>query len=164
VIPARVRRHTFNLPGSAIPATAGKPHPTRQGHAFHIQMKKNNGYIAHGRGIMDYAAAAMELYCMAHPGSPSGVRRPQLFFRGDFGSRCLVQAWKKGLLGSALLSPRPCAPLMRNTLLDCIHQLTRSAGMADRVERRKLSEQCRKVRVLPGRHRGLSESFKQFEG
>src|SRR5438093_8679797 len=49
-------------------------------------MKRNSGRVS-GRGsVMDYEAAAteqMELYCRARPGSPSAVRRPQLFFRGE---------------------------------------------------------------------------------
>ena len=35
---------------------------------------------------MDYAATAMEqmeLYCTAHAGSPSSIRRPQLYFRSE---------------------------------------------------------------------------------
>jgi len=44
---------------------------------FYTKMKKN-GQVSTGRRVMDYAVAAMEqteLYCTAHPGSPSAVRR-----------------------------------------------------------------------------------------
>ena len=45
-----------------------------------------NGHTPRQRRVVDYAAAAveqMEQYCMEHPGSPSAVRRPQLFLRSD---------------------------------------------------------------------------------
>jgi len=65
-------------------------------------MKKNNGHIPFGRHVTDYADAAMEqmeLYCMAHPGSPSGVRRPQLFFRGELWVAVLGQSVEEGIVG-----------------------------------------------------------------
>jgi hypothetical protein len=65
-------------------------------------MKKNNGQIPRGRRVMDYAAAAMEqmeLYCMAHPGSPSAVRRPRLFFRGDLSIALLGPSVQEGIVG-----------------------------------------------------------------
>jgi hypothetical protein len=51
---------------------------------------------------MDYAAAAteqMELYSRAHPGSPSAVRRPQLFFRGDLWVAVLGPSVEEGIAG-----------------------------------------------------------------
>jgi hypothetical protein len=51
-------------------------------------MKNNNGRNSRGRHIMDHALVAMEqmeLYCEAHPRSPSAVRQPRLFVRGEFG-------------------------------------------------------------------------------
>src|SRR6266542_434140 len=65
-------------------------------------MKKNNGHIPGGHLIMDYAAAAMEqmeLYCTAHPGSPSAVRRPRLFFRGDLWIALLGSSVEDGIVG-----------------------------------------------------------------
>src|SRR5438034_11214404 len=65
-------------------------------------MKKNNGHISHGRRDMDYAAAAMqqmEFYCTAHPGSPSAVRKPQLFFRGDLWIALLGPSVEEGIVG-----------------------------------------------------------------
>jgi len=65
-------------------------------------MKKNNGQVSRGRGVVDYAAAAMEqveLYCAAHPGSPSAVCRPQLSFRGDLWIALLGPSFEEGIVG-----------------------------------------------------------------
>ena len=67
-------------------------------------------HTSRGRHITDYALAAMEqmeLYCQAHPGSPSAVRRPDYLFAASFGSHCSAQASKKGSLA---LGP-PLQPL-----------------------------------------------------
>ena len=51
---------------------------------------------------MDYALAAMEqmeLYCKAHPGSPSAVRRPRLFVRGDLWIALLGPSVEEGIVG-----------------------------------------------------------------
>ena len=55
-----------------LPGTTLKSHPVPQRHAFYNQMKKN-GQVPLPHRVMDDAAAAMkqmELYCIAHPGSP----------------------------------------------------------------------------------------------
>src|SRR5438876_5554287 len=65
-------------------------------------MKKNNGHISHGRHVADYASAAveqMELYCAAHSGSPSAVRRPQLFFRSELWIALLGPSMEEGIVG-----------------------------------------------------------------
>ncbi len=65
-------------------------------------MKKNNGHIPRGRRIMDYAAAAMEQmerYCVAHPGSPSAVRRPRLSFRSELWIALLGPSIEEGIVG-----------------------------------------------------------------
>jgi hypothetical protein len=65
-------------------------------------MKKNNGRASHGRHVMNYAMAAMEqieLYCQAHPGSPSAVRRPQLFVRGKLWVALLGPSVEEGIVG-----------------------------------------------------------------
>lgn len=52
--------------------------------------------------MVDYAAAAMEqmeLYCAAHPGSPSAVRRPQLSFRSDLWIALLGPSVEEGIVG-----------------------------------------------------------------
>lgn len=51
---------------------------------------------------MDYALAAMEqmeLYCEAHRGSPSAVRRPRLFVRGDLWIALLGPSVEEGIVG-----------------------------------------------------------------
>jgi hypothetical protein len=51
---------------------------------------------------MDYALAALEqieLYCEAHPGSPSAVRRPRLFLRGDLWIALLGPSVEEGIVG-----------------------------------------------------------------
>jgi len=51
---------------------------------------------------MDYASAAaekMELYCRAHPGSPSAVRRPQLFLRSELWIALLGPSIEEGIVG-----------------------------------------------------------------
>jgi hypothetical protein len=65
-------------------------------------VKKHNGDIPRGHVMMDYAAAAMEqmqLYCAAHPGSPSAVRRPRLFFRSDLWIALLGPSIEEGIAG-----------------------------------------------------------------
>src|SRR5438132_13537986 len=65
-------------------------------------MKKNNGRISRGQHVADCASAAieqMELYCVAHPGSPSAVRRPRLFFRSELWIALLGQSMEEGIVG-----------------------------------------------------------------
>jgi hypothetical protein len=64
-------------------------------------MKKNRQSWRR-RHIMDYALAAMsqmELYCEAHPGSPSAVRRPKLFVRGELWIALLGPSVEEGIVG-----------------------------------------------------------------
>jgi hypothetical protein len=52
--------------------------------------------------VVDYAAAAIEqmnLYCTAHPRSPSAVRRPKLFFRSDLWIAVLGPSIEEGIVG-----------------------------------------------------------------
>src|SRR2546430_15984982 len=65
-------------------------------------MKKNNGHISHGRHVADYVSAAveqMELYCAAHSGSPSAVRRPRLSFRSELWIALLGPSIEEGIVG-----------------------------------------------------------------
>jgi hypothetical protein len=65
-------------------------------------MHKSNGHIPRRRRLADYATAAIEqmkLYCAAHPGSPSAVRRPQLFVRGDLWIALLGPSVEDGIVG-----------------------------------------------------------------
>jgi hypothetical protein len=64
--------------------------------------EENNGRFSPGRHVMNYAMAAMEqmeLYCQAQPGSPSAVRRPQLFVRGKVWVALLGPSVEEGIVG-----------------------------------------------------------------
>jgi hypothetical protein len=61
-----------------------------------------SGHTSRRRGVVDYATAAveqMEHYCVEHPGSPSSLRRPQLFFRGDLWIALLGPNVAEGIVG-----------------------------------------------------------------
>jgi hypothetical protein len=61
-----------------------------------------NGRSLRRRHIMDFALAAMsqmELYCEAHPGSPSALRRPRLFVRGELWIALLGPSVEEGIVG-----------------------------------------------------------------
>jgi hypothetical protein len=63
---------------------------------------KNDGHIPRRRRVRDHAATAMEqmeLYCAVHPGSPSAVRRPRLFFRGELWIALLGRSIEEGIVG-----------------------------------------------------------------
>jgi hypothetical protein len=63
---------------------------------------KKNGQVSRGRRVMDYAATAMEqieLYCAAHPGSPSAVRHPRLSFRSELWIALLGPSVEEGIVG-----------------------------------------------------------------
>ena len=66
-------------------------------------MKMNrNDQIPHQGHALDHSAAAIEQmkhYCAAHPGSPSAVRQPQLFFRGDLWIAQLGPSVEEGIVG-----------------------------------------------------------------
>jgi hypothetical protein len=61
-----------------------------------------NGQTPHRHGSVDYAAAAiqqMEIYCTAHPESPSAIRRPKLFVRSDLWIALLGPNIEEGIVG-----------------------------------------------------------------
>lgn len=63
---------------------------------------KKNGQFSRGRRVIDFAAAAMEqmeLYCIAHPGGPSAVRRPRLVFRSELWIALLGPSIEEGIVG-----------------------------------------------------------------
>lgn len=65
-------------------------------------MKKSNGQVPRSGHATDYAATAMEqmkLYCTAHPGSPSAVRCPRLFFRTELWIAQLGPSIEEGIVG-----------------------------------------------------------------
>jgi hypothetical protein len=70
-----------------------------------------------------------------------GARRqcagPDYLFVASFGSRCLVQAWKKELLELDLLSQQPLGRSMRNIWLDC-DRLPRRLATIEQGEKRPL--------------------------
>jgi hypothetical protein len=76
-------------------------HPIPLSRAFYTRIKENR-QLLRGRHSMDYALAAMEqmeLYCEAHPGSPSAVRRPRLSARGDLWIALLGPSVEEGIVG-----------------------------------------------------------------
>jgi hypothetical protein len=69
---------------------------------FEGRMKKINGFRPNGRHVLDSTAAAMErveLYCAAHPGSPSAARRPRLLYRGQLWIALLGPSVEEGIVG-----------------------------------------------------------------
>jgi len=65
-------------------------------------MKKNKGVSSNGTHVLDSTTAAMErmdLYCAAHPGSPSAARRPRLFLRSDLWIALLGPSVEEGIVG-----------------------------------------------------------------
>ena len=61
-----------------------------------------DGQTPHRRRPADYATAAIEQmkqYCAIDPTSPSAVRRPQLFFRGDLWIAVLGPSVEEGIVG-----------------------------------------------------------------
>ena len=61
-----------------------------------------NDQIPHQRRVLDHSAAAIEQmkhYCETDPESPSAVRRPQLFFRGDLWIAVLGPSVDEGIVG-----------------------------------------------------------------
>ena len=61
-----------------------------------------NGHTRRRRRFMNYAAEAIEemrVYSESHPGSPSAVRRPQLFFRSDLWVALLGPTIEEGVVG-----------------------------------------------------------------
>jgi hypothetical protein len=88
-------------PASSIAATAKNHIQSSRGVRFYMQMKKS-GHVSSGSRVMDHATAAIEqteLYCSAHPGSPSAVRRPGLFFRGELWIALLGPSVEEGIVG-----------------------------------------------------------------
>ena len=65
-------------------------------------MQKSNVHAEAGRDVADPTLAAMErmnLYCVAHPASPSAVRRPQLKLRGQLWIAVLGSSVEEGIIG-----------------------------------------------------------------
>src|SRR5438445_10366538 len=61
-----------------------------------------NGHIPRRRRFVNYAGEAIEemkVYSASHPGSPSAVRRPQLFFRSELWIALLGPTIEEGIVG-----------------------------------------------------------------
>ena len=64
--------------------------------------KMNGGTLRKQNRIFDSTAAAMErmdLYCAAHPGSPSAARQPRLLFRNQLWIALLGPTVEEGIVG-----------------------------------------------------------------
>src|SRR5256714_2084923 len=65
-------------------------------------MKRIGQLKANGHHVLDSTMAAMErmeLYCAAHPGSPSAARRPQLLYRNQLWIALLGPNEDEGIVG-----------------------------------------------------------------
>ena len=65
-------------------------------------MRKKMNAVPNIYGLSDPPLAAkkeMRSYCLAHPGSPSAVRQPQLSSRGDLWIALLGPSVEKGIVG-----------------------------------------------------------------
>ena len=61
-----------------------------------------NRHTPQGHRAVDYAAAAIEqveVYCTAHPDSPSAMRHPKLFVRSDLWIALLGPSIEEGIAG-----------------------------------------------------------------
>jgi len=75
---------------------------SRRAARFEGGMKKRNGFNSNGWNVLDPTVAAMErmdLYCAAHPGSPSAARRPRLFLRSHLWIALLGPSVEEGIVG-----------------------------------------------------------------
>jgi len=65
-----------------------------------MRKKTNTALNAYRRGDPTLVAREeMQSYCLAHPRSPSAVRRPQLSSRGDLWIALLGSSVEKGIVG-----------------------------------------------------------------
>jgi hypothetical protein len=65
-------------------------------------MKKRNRFSSKETHALDSTPAAMErmeLYCAAHPGSPSAARRPRLFLRSRLWVALMGPTVEDGIVG-----------------------------------------------------------------
>jgi hypothetical protein len=65
-------------------------------------MKKHHEFTSNGANVLDSTVAAMErmeLYCAAHPGSPSAARRPRLFLRSHLWIALMGPSVEEGIVG-----------------------------------------------------------------
>src|SRR5947209_7500755 len=65
-------------------------------------MKRFSRSKRNGSHMLDATMAAMErmeLYCAAHPGSPTAARRPRLLYRGQLWIALLGPSVEEGIVG-----------------------------------------------------------------
>ena len=65
-------------------------------------MKKNKRFRSNKEQVLDPTMVAMErmeLYCAAHPGSPSAARQPRLFPRSQLWIALLGPSVEEGIVG-----------------------------------------------------------------
>jgi hypothetical protein len=142
-------------------------------------MKKNSGQASRARHAMDYAATAMEqmeLYCTAHLGSPSAMRRPRLFFRSELWIALLGPSVEEGIVGIGptvaaalrafdaryLAGLRPAVEPVSKVGLP--HQPAKALGTARRPYHNPKADpkSPQKFHVLPGRRSGLFAPYEHF--
>ena len=102
----------------------------------------NNGHTPRRRRrVVDNsttALAQMNHYCASHPGgSPSAVRRPQLFFRGDLWIAPLGRSLKEGIVGIGPNVLGSASRVRRGILLSC-DRLTRDSNTQGQASRAAL--------------------------
>ena len=100
--PARYKRVASLCESCDQRSRPQKKHTSKATEACVLHAMRKNGRSLRQRHTMDYALAAMsqmQLYCEAHPGSPSAVRRPRLFVRGELWIALLGPTVEEGIVG-----------------------------------------------------------------
>jgi hypothetical protein len=129
-------------------------------------MKKNSGQISHGHHVMGHALTAMEqmeLYCTAHKGSPSAIRRPHLFFRSELWIALLGPSMEEGIVG---IGPTVAAAL-RAFDAQCFSGLrpapkTFGQRGVPTVIPKPIQNLPQKLQILCGRRSGMFEPLERF--
>src|SRR5882762_10131412 len=129
-------------------------------------MKKNNAQASRERHAMDYAATAMEqleLYCTAHAGSPSAIRRPQLFFRSELWIALLGPSMEEGIVG---IGPSVAAALgaFDTQYLTGLHPAVEAFETAGALRPRKLSPRRGVPTVILKPIQNLEQKFQMLRG
>jgi hypothetical protein len=78
-------------------------------------------------------------YCVAHPGSPSAVRRPRLFFRSELWIALLGPSVEEGIVGIGSTVAAALRAFDSHIWLSCVHGSPRwvqSVRCANRVRER----------------------------
>ena len=130
----------------------------------------------HARNGIAAALERAELYFAAHPGSPSAVRRPRLFFRGELWIALVGPSVEEGIVG---IGPTVAAALRAFDMqyLAGLHPAVESVGEVGALcqlpkafgERsvpivilKPTQNLAQKFQVLHGHRSGLFEPYEQF--